>query len=645
MSDKPDATRSLRQYGSDQDALGARTAALGWRVLLRLLRYLRPYSGRFALMAGLTIGASMLKISAILFIKPFVEIMDKTFTVEGYADVPLLGSGLGREWLQAFADLLAAEPRMALLVLIGALTGLIIAQALMGLGATYLQGYVGGRVGMDVQRDVVDHLMAQPVSFFSERGKGELVRVANVDSFILYRVMHVVFDRFVKGGVEAGIALGLALILNWHLALVGVATVVPVAALLSEFGRQMRKRERSGFHFQGVSGVVLQELVAAPRVIKAYLLEKYFSDRLAWARAKVFRRYLALTKMRAWTLPAVEGIVAVVLGVFVYYHGVAIIEDRLQPADFLLPYACLAMLLNPLRKAARGYGEFVVTTQSAYRVFDLLGREPGVKDRPDAIDLPPVAGAIEFRDVRFSYREDRPALNGVSFHIEPGERVALVGRSGAGKSTVAALLMRLYDVNGGEIRIDGHDIAAVRQLSLRSQVGLVPQETMIFSDTVRMNIACGANPDQAAVETAAKAARAHDFIMELPRGYDTDLGDMGTDLSGGQRQRLAVARCLFRNTPVLVLDEATSSLDAVTEAEMQEEIQLMTAGRTTIIIAHRFSTILNADRIIFLEEGEVRGTGTHRELYADNALYRELLTHQALTVDDLQSSGAPSPAA
>ena len=601
--------------------------------------YLRPYRVLFATMAVLTVLSSVTKIGPIVLVKPAIDLALGQFSPDDYARVPFLGSEFGQALLERIAVSLRERPWEGAGWLLLTSTLIFAVHALSLAGSTFLQRYIGGRVGMDVQRELVGKLFSQPVSYFARRGKGELYAVVGDDVARMRMLVFGVFDNYVRGLAEFGIALGLALMLNWKVtAIVGVV-LLPIGAILSATGNSLKRRERRRFEASGVEGLILQEALATPQVVKAFQMEEYFSKRLEWARWEQFGHVMRIVRAEV-TVKAVPRIfMGIALGAFSAYNLALIIQAGPESiGDFVVLYAALLFLFRPLEKMTKLYSEFVLQVQAAKRVFDLRDHVPGVRSADDAVDLPEVDGTIEFRDVRFSYGGGAPALDDVSFTINPGERVALVGPSGAGKSTLAAILLRLYDPQQGQVLIDGHDITQVTQQSLQRQLGLVTQENVLFSDSVRTNITCGVEADQERVEAVARAAQAHDFIQQLPDGYDTLLGDKGASLSGGQKQRLAVARCLFRNTPILVLDEATSALDAVTEDELQYALDKMTDGRTTIIIAHRFSTIQRAERIIFLEDGQVRGVGSHEELLLSNERYRELLRKQALTIDGLSQT-------
>ena len=614
---------------------GASAAAQNVGILRRLLQYVRPYSPRFVLMLGCTVLASATKVGGIVLIKPFGDLILGTFDMERYAKVPGLGSGVGRDLLERFAATLARSPYDALTLLILALLGLIVVQTFSQFAAVYLQTHIGGRVGVDIKLQMVGRLLTQPVAYYQHMGKGLVHQIVDQDSNAAFRTLYLVFNRMLRAPIEAAAVLGIALSIDWQLTLFASALLPAVAVTISAFRKRLQQFDSRLFHLMGAGSGILQELLATPEVVKAYQMEHFFETRYERVSRKLFRVSMSLRKSREWMGPILDLTAGGATALFVFLNGRALIRGDIDLSSFVLLYVCLIALIDPIRKMGKGYGDLFMNLMSLRRVFNMLEQTPEVHDRPDAVRLDTVEGRVEYRGVTFGYDPDRPVLHDVSLSIAPGERVALVGPSGAGKTTLARLLLRFYDPQEGAVALDGIDVRDLAQDSLRRHVGLVTQDTVLFTGTVRENIAAG-RPDPGGLQTAraAHAARAHDFIMALPDGYDTVLGDHGTSLSGGQAQRIAIARALFRDTRVLVLDEATSSLDAQTEDEIHATLLELTAGRTSIIIAHRLSTILAADRVVLVLDGKIIGEGRHELMMMNHATYRDLVTRQLVPLRD-----------
>jgi subfamily B ATP-binding cassette protein MsbA len=387
----------------------------------------------------------------------------------------------------------------------------------------------------------------------------------------------------------------------------------------------MRGYARSLQGSLGLLTVLLQETVQGNRVVKAFGMEAYEKRRFAEENRSLFRMALRVARIRAFTAPMMEVLAAFGIAGVVWYGGYSVVHGGRSQGSFLAFLTALFLLYDPFKGLGRTNGLLQQGMAAADRVFELLDTRSDVVDRPGAREMPAVREGIQFDDVTFQYQIE-PVLRDVTLTIRRGEVVALVGPSGGGKSTLADLLLRFYDVSAGAVRIDGIDIREVTQASLRAQMALVTQHTFLFNDSVKNNIAYGSPEAQSmdAIIAAARAAHAHEFILELPEGYDTMIGELGLRLSGGQRQRLAIARALLKNAPILVLDEATSALDNESERLVQQALDTLMHGRTTLVIAHRLSTIRNADRIVVLVRGQIVEQGTHEQLLALNGDYRKL---------------------
>jgi subfamily B ATP-binding cassette protein MsbA len=419
--------------------------------------------------------------------------------------------------------------------------------------------------------------------------------------------------------------IGVVIYRDWKLALMALFIFSLVIIPIKEFGKRLRKFSRKSQQRMGSITTFLHETIAGNRIVKAFNMEDYEKRRFGEENNRFFKIVFKRVKIRALSQPLMELFGGIGLAIIIWVGGYRIIQGEVTPGTFFSFMTALFMLYAPIRDLNKVNLEVQEGMAAAIRVFELLDTAPEITEEEGAFPLPPISKGIDFQGITFKYGEET-VLKDISLHVNVGEVVALVGMSGAGKTSLVNLLPRFYDVEKGQILIDGHDIRKATFKSLRDQIALVTQQTILFNDTVRSNIAYGnisGCSDQEIIE-AAKAAHAHDFIRKLPEGYDTLIGEQGVKLSGGERQRLSIARALLKNAPILILDEATSSLDSDSETEVQKALDQLMKGRTVFVIAHRLSTIRNAHRIIVLSERQIVEQGTHEELIVLNGEYRRL---------------------
>ena len=427
------------------------------------------------------------------------------------------------------------------------------------------------------------------------------------------------------------IALGLAFFLNPRLATLAVVGFPVIGYAVNRFGRQIKKNTRKTLRNRASILSLLQESLFGVKVIKSFVMENYERDRFRAENERLLKNEMRAVRARELLSPIVEIVAAVGVGLFILLGGRDVLSGKMLYGNFLAFYLALGAVIGPLRKLSKAIGEVQTCLAGAVRTFDFMDKLPGVEDSPDAVKMPPIKGKVEFDDISFSYDGKNGIIHNVSLTIEPGEVVAFVGHSGAGKTTMINLLQRFYDVTNGAIRIDGTDIRSVTQASLRSQIGLVTQETILFDDAVAGNISYGRNDYlREDIVKAAKAANAHEFISQLENGYDSVIGEGGSLLSGGQRQRLAIARTILKDPAIFILDEATSSLDSESESLIQDALVRLIEGRTTFVIAHRLSTIRNADKVVVLDNGRIEAVGRHADLLESSPIYRNLYEKQLL---------------
>lgn len=484
-------------------------------------------------------------------------------------------------------------------------------------------------IAYDMRKQVYAHLQRLSLSYFETAQSGDLAYRLTEDVDRVGEVVNKIFHQFVPSTLQLVVVLGYMVSLNWQLTLATLAIAPLMALLITIFGEQLRKLSfRSQSRISNLSAMLV-EVFSGMRLLQAFAAEDYMLDRIGREAERNRRARYRTEQLKAIQQPVVGFLEAVSLLLFLLLGGWQVSQGNLTGGQFVSYLTAVLMLIDPISLVTSNYNEFKQGEASIDRIFELLAIQPKVVDKPGAAALPPVTGKVEYRNVSFSYQPNQPVLRGLSLMALPGEAIALVGSSGAGKTTMANLLPRFYDPQEGQVLIEGVDIRDVTLSSLRRQIGIVPQETILFSGTIAQNIAFGqAEFDLEAVQEAARIANAHQFIIEFPQGYQTWVGERGVNLSGGQRQRLAIARAVLLNPRILILDEATSALDSESEALVQEALERLMQNRTVFIIAHRLATVRRADRILVLEQGRLVESGTHAELLDKGGRYARFYAQQ-----------------
>ncbi len=584
-----------------------------WVTLRRLLSYLRPYAWPW--FAGAL--ACMVIYSATSGAVPYL--------VRSLID-----------------DIFAARDEYMLRILPAGIFAVFSLRALVNFGQAYLGEYVGQHIVFDLRQALEDKVQHLPLSYLDRAATGSIVARVNSDVLLVREALTQGAAGMIRDATTVVVLVVVAFYLDVALAVIAFIVLPAVIGPLQKLSRKMRRLSHRGLATLGGLSALLQESIQGARVVKAFGMEGYERGRFETENDRLLQLHLRAAKIKAMTAPMMELVTAVGIAALLYYGGGSVMDGTRTTGSFMAFLACAVLIYEPFKKMVRTNNVVQTGLGAAERVFELLDVASEAPDREDAVEMAAVAEGLAFEDVHFSYGREE-VLHGVDLVIPVGHVVALVGPSGSGKTTMADLIPRFYDVDGGRVAIDGVDVRGIGLESLRGLISVVNQETFLFNDTIRNNIAYGgAAESEEAVAAAARAANAHQFISELPEGYDTVVGEMGVQLSGGQRQRLAIARAVLKDAPILILDEATSALDSESERLVQGAVERLMEGRTTLVIAHRLSTIRRSNAIAVIDQGRVVETGSHAELLAASSRYRRLYEMQFEDGPDRPSERAAS---
>ncbi|MGH7408353.1 MAG: ABC transporter ATP-binding protein [Candidatus Methylomirabilales bacterium] len=599
------------------------------REFLRLLRYALAHKGKICLSILAMLLVALLSAVSIGAIQPILDLILSPKDAPPFISLPKpLQERIG-PFVNSLAWIQEADKLTVVAGICGVLLVLVFLKGVLMYFQKFIMNYVAEHVMMDVRNDLYAAVHTFSLAFFSRRPTGEIMARLTLDVNLVGETVMMAFGQALREPFYILAFGALLFLLHWQLALLSILVLPLTFIPIVKFGKKMRYRGLQVQERRAELNTILQEAITGIRIVKAFVAEGYERLRFGRKNRESFRASVRIARVDALSSPVLEvlggiGIVGIViLGSFL------VLRQILSLGEFLVFVGALISMFQPIKRLG-GLNNIIQRGMAGVkRVFELMDTRPDLLEAHDAVPLAAVRGAVAFRGVSFAYDGAQPVLRDLSFEARPGELVAIVGSSGAGKSTLVNLLPRLYDPTAGRVEIDGTDVRRVTFRSLREQIGIVTQETILFDDTVYNNIAYGRSgvaPER--VQEAARIAHAAEFIERLPQGYETRIGERGVRLSGGEKQRIAIARAVLRDPPILILDEATSALDAESERLVQDALDRLMKGRTTFVIAHRLSTILRADKILVLEGGRIVEAGPHQDLLAGRGAYYKLYQSQ-----------------
>ncbi len=629
-------------------------ASSGWKVYFRLIRYALIYKTRLLLAIALSLviafsfGTMIVSLGSAVKLTLYQPSESQRTHIFGAEEDPAIkyakeiqkwdthihnwfrkpSANWDKSFLQ-FVDKMRAHKLFAISVAIIMVITLTFISGCARFFQEYFAGSVGAFVSVDLSKKMYQNIMTQSLGFFESHSSGDVVARFSNDIFMVNRGLSNAFIKVLREPFKALTFLIVAVSVDPWLTLVGICVLPPLGYALIQLGLYVRKSVRRSLMKVADLASLINETTRGILIIKGFQMEEFLKQRYNEEASRLRKFLRKMVKADSATEPITEFILVVGFSGFILFSGYRVITYRLDMGDLLQVYLALAMILDPVRKLSTVNNMIQTSVASAERVFEYLDLRPDIQDTPQSVPLKPLAQEIRFENVSFSYEGEKIVLNNLNFSIRRGEKVALVGPSGSGKTTIVKLIPRFYDVKEGTIYFDGMDIRKATLESLRKQIAIVTQDTILFSGSVRDNLT-GGNTDitDEQIEQALIMAHAKEFVSQMPKGLDSNLGEFGQLLSGGQRQRLALARAILKNPEILLLDEATSNLDSESEKYIQEALASFLKGRTSIIIAHRLSTIMNADRIIVLDRGRIIEQGSHEQLLKQQGVYYQLYQHQ-----------------
>ncbi|MFH0963242.1 MAG: ABC transporter ATP-binding protein [Planctomycetota bacterium] len=601
--------------------------------LRRLVRRVLRYPSRLAATIVFSILIAGLGGASLLGIYPALQLLlgGHDGPVR-FADAQeMSGLGVFLDWL--LPEAFRSSPFVALIAICVLLVLLELVQGAFRFIQDYCAAHVGCSVVRDLTSDLHGNVVAQDLEFFQRQGVGPLLSRFSNDMAAINAGIRTFFGKALREPLRAAVVVALCLRVSWQLTIVFPFIFLPVTAIITYFGRLVRRATKEALQTSSRMMTMLEEVFRGVRIVKVFCMEGYERERFDDANRRLFRKRMSVERADAAVRPAVEILTVIGAAAVLVVGAYLVLTLRVMSAALLLTfYILMASLLDSLRKLSNVNNNLQGCLAGARRVFDFMDTAPAITDAPDPATAGPLKGELTFEGVSFAYGDGPLVLRDVTFRVRPGQCVALVGHSGAGKTTLANLIPRLYDPARGRILYDGLDLRSLKLSSLRSRIGMVTQETVLFNDTVAQNIAYGtAGASRDAIVAAARRANAHPFIEGLAAGYDTRLGEEGVDFSGGQRQRIAIARAVLRDPDILIFDEAMSALDSESERAVHEALEEFAKGRTTFVIAHRLSTIMRADMVVVLRSGRIETIGAHEELLRSSPTYRVLYATQFKT--------------